>query len=420
MARPRLQVGEVGSVRFETMADGRIRARCSVRTLNGKLVSVETRADSREAARKAVFQRAKERTDDTGLGITKKSTIRELVDEWWETVEKRQEAGDISESTVANYRRTVDMIVHEETGVPGLQLQEVTPHRLGAFIKKRAGGFPSVARDLRRQFKFMFAYAIEHDAMRTNPASVGTSGERKKRKTKPRAATLDDLNVLRAAIRDFESSGGASKPRAAEKGVGGRPRDKYLGDLVDVFLGTGARIGEVLAIRWADMDLASTPATVTISGTIKRRPGHKKDGGGLYRQEWPKTRAGWRVVHLPEFATNTLLRLSIEDKGSPMDLVFHTSKGTPRDPSNVRTRLRAVRGEDLKWLTPHTFRRTVATLVEQEAGLRAASMELGHSEESVTARAYVDRARVAPDLSGVLEAFAGELVEPNNGGLLGA
>lgn len=420
MARPRLQVGEIGNVRYETMSDGRIRARCSVRMLNGKLVDVEARADSKEAARKAVTKRAQERTANAGAGVTKKSTIQELVNEWWETVEKRQERGDIGESTVANYRRTVDMIVHPVTGIPALQLQEVTPYRLTSYIKQRAGEYPSVARDLRRQFKFMFAYAVEHDAMASNPASVGVSGERKKRKTKPRAATLDDLKVLRAAIREFESSGGASKPRPATKGVGGRPRDRYLGDLVDVFLGTGARIGEVLAIRWEDIDLASTPATVTISGTIKRRPGHKKDGGGLYRQGWPKTQAGWRVVHLPEFATSTLLRMSIEDKGSPMDLVFHTSKGTPRDPSNVRTRLRAVRGDELKWLTPHTFRRTVATLVEQEAGLRAASMELGHSEESVTARAYVDRARVAPDVSGVLEVFAGQLAQPNNGGLSGA
>jgi integrase len=35
---------------------------------------------------------------------------------------------------------------------------------------------------------------------------------------------------------------------------------------------TGTRIGEVLALRWTDIDLAAKPRTATIAGTIVRVP----------------------------------------------------------------------------------------------------------------------------------------------------
>ena len=40
-------------------------------------------------------------------------------------------------------------------------------------------------------------------------------------------------------------------------------------DIVDIGLGTGVRIGELLAIRWQDIDLEAAQPTVTITGTLK-------------------------------------------------------------------------------------------------------------------------------------------------------
>lgn len=52
-------------------------------------------------------------------------------------------------------------------------------------------------------------------------------------------------------------------------------------------LATGVRIGEVLALRWADVDLATVHPTVTICGTIIF-----VKGKGFLRQEWTKSDAG--------------------------------------------------------------------------------------------------------------------------------
>ena len=167
-----------------------------------------------------------------------------------------------------------------------------------------------------------------------------------------------------------------------------------------MLLGTGARIGEVLAIRWeSDVDLTTNPATVTISGTVVRLPGKAADGGGLIRQSHPKTDAGYRTVKLPAFARDTLMRLYLNATPTADHLVFPSAAGTLRDPHNVRRQWRDARGEQFAWVTPHSFRKTVATLIDREATTEDAASQLGHSGTAVTRKHYIEKAASAPDLT---------------------
>lgn len=84
-------------------------------------------------------------------------------------------------------------------------------------------------------------------------------------------------------------------------------------------------------------------------------------------------------------------------------LIFPTRTRAARWPVNVRTAWRKVRGDDYTWVKPHTFRKTVATLVERELGMGAASIQLGHSGIGVTERHYVMRAVEAPDTRTALD-----------------
>ncbi|MBO3102204.1 site-specific integrase [Cellulomonas sp. zg-ZUI168] len=54
-------------------------------------------------------------------------------------------------------------------------------------------------------------------------------------------------------------------------------------------------------------------------------------------------------------------------------------------------------------VTPHDFRRTVATQVARSTTLANATALLGHADESTTARHYVQRIHVAPDLRVVID-----------------
>jgi integrase len=48
----------------------------------------------------------------------------------------------------------------------------------------------------------------------------------------------------------------------------GPRRTNNLADIVELLIATGARIGEVLALRWQDIDLDDDRPTATICGTI--------------------------------------------------------------------------------------------------------------------------------------------------------
>jgi hypothetical protein len=62
-----------------------------------------------------------------------------------------------------------------------------------------------------------------------------------------------------------------------------------------------------------------------------------------------------------------------------------------------------VKDTDLDRVYPHLVRKTVATLIEREEGLAAASHQLGHAAEAVTAAHYVAHRTVAPDHRNVLD-----------------
>lgn len=74
----------------------------------------------------------------------------------------------------------------------------------------------------------------------------------------------------------------------------------------------------------------------------------------------------------------------------------------------MRRQWRQVRADTgLEWVSPHTFRKTVATLLNREADTRTAAAQLGHASERVTSTYYIEKAIVAPDVSTVLQTLGG-------------
>lgn len=59
-------------------------------------------------------------------------------------------------------------------------------------------------------------------------------------------------------------------------------------------------------------------------------------------------------------------------------------------------------------MTPHTFRKTVATLISEATTSELASRQLGHSSSQVTLDHYIAKPPVSADLSEILEALARE------------
>ncbi len=141
-----------------------------------------------------------------------------------------------------------------------------------------------------------------------------------------------------------------------------------VADLVHFLFGTGARISEALhAVRWTDVDL--TGRTVRIRGT--------------------KTQAADRTVAI---STELAERLAARKQAcGDLGLVFGVTRypskaGQPRDQNNVQRAIRnALREAGFNWAATHTFRRTVATWMDDGgAPLAEIAAQLGHANTSVT------------------------------------
>lgn len=208
------------------------------------------------------------------------------------------------------------------------------------------------------------------------------------------ALTLEQVEAIRAAVRSWRRAPGTPGP----------PPDGQLEQIIEVMLGTSARIGEVLAIRKCDVDVTVTPATVRICGTIV-----SPSGKPTYRQSHPKTAKSTRVVSVPTFVAEVIRqRLAVVSQEPAEGLLFHTRKGTPLTTNNIRRRLRSVLSDaGIEGVTPHAFRRTVATVLDRASGPDLAAELLGHTSSKITKAHYIEPDEaVDPVTAEILEALA--------------
>jgi integrase len=121
-----------------------------------------------------------------------------------------------------------------------------------------------------------------------------------------------------------------------------------------------------------------------------------------------KTSMALRIVPLPEFVTARLHARRYGDE-TPEQPVFASAgrDGTPtyRWPSTLRRTVRTVRAEvGLDWMTPHTWRRTYATILDDEMTLtdRAKADLMGQAK--FLKDTYVSRGELHPDAAVFLDA----------------
>lgn len=111
------------------------------------------------------------------------------------------------------------------------------------------------------------------------------------------------------------------------------------------------------------------------------------------------------TVVLPRFGVEALTTL-VAETGGLEGPVFANRDGGWMSLANMRRALRAAVPEDLAWVTPHSFRRTVATVVRDALGPAAAQQQLSHAKLATTEVHYLQRQTTGPDVRNTLDRFA--------------
>ena len=141
---------------------------------------------------------------------------------------------------------------------------------------------------------------------------------------------------------------------------------------------TGLRVGELLALRWTDLDFEAKQLRVeqaVCRGCMST----------------PKTKGSRRTLPFPDAAAVALKALALKPTRVEKKFVFATRNGTAFNDSNILLRhiKPASQKAGVPWVSWHTFRRTHATLLQLAGGsAKDAQAQLGHSHISTTLGIY--------------------------------
>jgi len=282
-------------------------------------------------------------------------TLAEYVDEWIRTYAGRTTRG-LRPQTLAEYRRMLELHILPVLG--RRLLTEIEPRHVRGLAADlgAAGKRPQTVRNILAPLRALFATAVEDGVVRSSPCvalrlKAGTTPERH-----ARALTQEELERLLNEV----------------------PDQWRL--LIRFLAQTGLRIGELVALRWDDIDLGARRVAV------RRR---------LYRGriDAPKSRFGIRDVPITERMSKDLWSHRSSSRfPRDEDLVFPSEVGTPLNPTNLLSRVvkPAARRAGVPWANLHTLRHTCASMLFRGGwNAKQVQMVLGHHSPAFTLATYV-------------------------------
>lgn len=350
------------------------------------------------ATRAAAAARLDQLRAELGAGANHRDgnlTVAAWLDRWLATL-----PGTVSVGTERNYADVVDRYVKPRLG--HLRLVNLAPDDVQRMVD-----------DLRAQYS-------------ANTTRLARSVLRRALRV-AEARELVARNV--AALVDGPKVAGTVEGRTMSPDQAARLLDVAAGDrlgaAVVVALVTGLRPGELLGLRWVDVDLGA--GVLTVSGALKRR------AGGARWDPLPKTRQSRRRIGVPASVVDTLsqhrraqaaerLLLGAEwgaNGWAEIGLVFTTALGTALDDANYRHHLaRLCRRAGIGEWHPHELRHSAASLaLAAGADLKVVSELLGHTSIRITADTY---GHLLDGATGRVTAAVADLLAASSPALAGA
>ncbi|RKD21125.1 recombinase [Ammoniphilus oxalaticus] len=304
-----------------------------------------------------------------------KITFEAIYEEW-----ERHYSVDVKESSVRARRIALKHIVDEFGHKP---IQTITKKEYQDTIDELAARFSSnYVSSIHTSANMVFEYARENKLIKEVPT--------KDIKLPKRKRTVADLEKEHSINERFLEKEELEEFLTMTK-------DKGLeGDLLafTVLAYTGIRVGEMVALKWTDVDLVEL--TLRIIKTYYNPTNNKKE----YTLLTPKTEGSIRTVTIDPVLAD-LLRIHKEEQdelkkaNKPIynddDFIFATNDGYPKTIKHIATRMKRIldRTTIQKHVTPHSFRHThTSLLIEANVHIKEIQERLGHSDINTTMDIY--------------------------------
>ena len=340
--------------------DGRWEGRYYVPTENGpkrRVIYGKTRAEVSDKLTKALSDRT-----DGIVYNDENTTIGEYLDVWL----KGSVYGSVRRSTYDRDTNLVDNHIKPTLG--GLKLKTLNSAHVQSFYRGRldAGLSGSTVHKLHDILRRGLAQAVKWHLVPRNVADV--------------------VKPPRPAPKEMVALSTDETRKLLEAASGDRLEALYI-----LAIHTGMRQGEMLALRWQDVDMEN--AVVSVRRTLTR-------SGGKVTFGEPKTKKSRRSIRLTPQGVGGL-RSHLERQLRDMEilgdhyrdqgLVFTTGTGAPVNPSNLRQRSFAplLQRAGLPHMRFHDLRHTCATLLlSRGVNPKFVQELLGHATVAITLDTY--------------------------------
>lgn len=319
-------------------------------------------AQSREAVVKRVTTLNTELARGQNVDQTRE-TVGRYLDRWFRDIASPRLAPNTQRRYALDVRRI-------RTHLGSVRLTALTPRHVQEMIDvlSTAGMAPRSIRHCRAVLRVAL-HDAEGDGL-IGPTTVNAA----KRVRTPRVAQTRPEAIPMTQARAFIAA------------LHGDP----LEPLVTTAIGTGLRQGELLGLRWADVDLDA--AILHVRNQLQRHD-------GVYQLRAPKTADSQAPVPLPAFVVERLRahraaqnaeRLRAGTAWIDQDLVFCTPRGTPLNgPSTTHTFQKRLVAAGVQPVRFHDLRHAAASLLfAAGASMKEVQVILRHSRLSTTADIY--------------------------------
>jgi integrase len=305
---------------------------------------------------------------DRGVHIdASKETLSAFLDRW----DRDWANANVSPKTIERYRELINKHVRPHVGA--IAVQKIRPVHLTELYAKllREGRYDGAGLSARtvghvhRVLHRALGHAAQWGVVQQNVASLVSP---------PRVAATE-IEI----IREDEIKQVLQKLRG---------RSMYM--IAALGLATGLRRGEILALRWHDIDLDN--AKLRVERSVEQTK------AGL-RFKSPKTKHGRRTISIPASTVSELRahwktqqeqRLALGQGKSPPDaLVFATWNGLARSPNALTKEWSVTMAEAGLKVTLHALRHTHASsLIAAGIDVLTISRRLGHASPTITLGVY--------------------------------
>ncbi len=298
-----------------------------------------------------------------GINASGDMTVMAWFDYWIENIK-----GDsIRPNTIRNYKERFEHNIKRCIG--NMILSEVKPMHCQNVLNQMKDDYKSsTIYQTRITLYCMFSDAVENDVIYKNPVTKGIKHNIGKEPKKVRALTIDEQKKFL---------------EVAEKS------SNY--NQFAFILQTGLRTGELIGLKWSDIDWEKRVIHIQRSMEYRYSVGEWRIGE-------PKSKSGYRDVPLTEEAVAILKRQKEklrEIKVINMQFkehVFLCRKGEPTKNSAYDTSLfKLCDKAGIRRFSMHVLRHTMATRCI-EGGMRPKTLQviLGHANVGITMNLYVD------------------------------